>query len=161
MERPHGQLCSRLTDRLCRNDTNRLALFDQSPAGQVAPITGAAHTASRLTGQHRTNLHAVDRSFHDRLGAVFINLFVERDDDLTRDRVTDIFRRQTTQYALFDRLDNFATFDQRAHNDAIGGAAIDFVDDHILRNVDQTTREITGVGSLQGRVGQSLTGTVR
>src|SRR5207302_2902254 len=56
---------------------------------------------------------------------------------------------------------DFASLDQCAHNDAIGGAAVDFVDNHILCDIHQTSREITGVGGLQCRVGQSLTGAVR
>src|SRR5207244_11019735 len=59
MERPHGQLCSRLTDRLCRYDTNGIAFFNKPAAGQMTPITRSTDSTASLTGQHRTNLKGV------------------------------------------------------------------------------------------------------
>ena len=46
VERPHGQLCSRLIDRLCRYDTNRLAFFNQPATGQITPITGSTDSTA-------------------------------------------------------------------------------------------------------------------
>jgi len=40
------------------------------------------------------------------------------------------------------------------------GAAIVFRDDAVLRHVDQTTREVAGVGGLERRVGEALAGAV-
>jgi hypothetical protein len=45
--------------------------------------------------------------------------------------------------------------------DAADGAAVDLGDDAVLRHVDQTARQIAGVGGLQRRVGQALAGAVR
>ncbi len=44
--------------------------------------------------------------------------------------------------------------------DAVEGAAVVLGDDRILGDVDQTAGQVTGVGGLQGGVGQTLTGTV-
>ena len=41
------------------------------------------------------------------------------------------------------RFDDFTTFDQRAHGDAVVGAAIVFHHHQILRHVDQTTGQVT------------------
>ena len=48
-----------------------------------------------------------------------------------------------------------------ADGDAAGGAAIFLADDHVLRNVDQTPREIARVGRTQRGVGQTLARAVR
>ena len=40
-------------------------------------------------------------------------------------------------------------------------AAVDLVDDDVLRDVDQTTGQVTRVGGTQSGVGHALTGAVR
>src|ERR1700691_5115006 len=50
MERTHGELGARLTDRLCGNDADGLAHIDRRGAGKIASITLGAHPAGRLTG---------------------------------------------------------------------------------------------------------------
>ena len=47
-----------------------------------------------------------------------------------------------------------------AQLEALGRAAVVFADDDILRDVDETTREVPGVGGTQSGVGQALAGTV-
>ncbi len=62
---------------------------------------------------------------------------------------------------LAQRLDHFATLDQRLHGHAIGGAAIVLGDDEILRHVDEAPREVSGIGRLQRGVGEALARAVR
>ena len=45
--------------------------------------------------------------------------------------------------------------------EAADGAAVVLVDDHVLGHVHETARQVTGVGRLEGRVRQTLPGTVR
>ncbi len=49
---------------------------------------------------------------------------------------------------------------QRPDIQAIVGAAIVLDDDAVLRNIDQTTGQVTRVCRLQRRIGQTLTGAV-
>src|SRR6185437_4626873 len=60
VEGAHRQLRARLTDRLCRDDADRLALLDHMAAGQAASVAQPAETAFRIAGQRRTDvdLHA-------------------------------------------------------------------------------------------------------
>src|SRR6478736_1416897 len=46
-------------------------------------------------------------------------------------------------------------------DEAAFGAAVLFTDDDVLRDVHQTTGQVTRVGGTQGGIGQTLTGTVR
>ena len=44
--------------------------------------------------------------------------------------------------------------------DELLGAAVGLADDHVLRDVDQTPRQVSGVGGTQGGVGEALAGAV-
>ena len=63
--------------------------------------------------------------------------------------------------AVAQRLDDLARFDDRARFDAVDRAAVVLVDDDVLRDVDQTARQVARVGGLERRVGQTLAGAVR
>ena len=76
-------------------------------------------------------------------------------------RVLDILGRHVADDALRQRLDDVFAFLQRADLEAEDRAAILLGDRHVLRHVDETTRQVTGVGRLERRVGQTLTSAVR
>ena len=73
---------------------------------------------------------------------------------------TDIFRSHTAEHAVAKRLDDFAAFHQRRDLDTVHGAAIFFANDRVLRDVDETPGQVTGIGSFQSRIGQTFTGAV-
>ena len=50
------------------------------------------------------------------------------------------------------------TFVDGGLGDAVDGAAIDLVDDDVLGHVRELAGEVTGVGGLQSRIGQTLYG---
>ena len=52
VERPHGQLGARLTDRLRRDDAHRLADVDPLAGGQRAPVALGADPDLGLTDEH-------------------------------------------------------------------------------------------------------------
>ena len=52
-----------------------------------------------------------------------------------------------------------ARLDERV-GDALVGAAVLLADDDVLRDVDETAGQVTGVGGVAGRVDQALTGAV-
>src|SRR4030095_3915942 len=58
------------------------------------------------------------------------------------------------------RLDALALLDDGAGFDAVHRAAIDLVDDHVLRDVHETPPEVARVGRLERRIGEALTGAV-
>ena len=80
---------------------------------------------------------------------------------LARDRMVDVVERRAAEDALAERGDDLAGIDDRLHGEALVGAAVDRVDDAVLRHVDETARQVAGVGRLQGGVGQTLAGAVR
>src|SRR5262249_44686056 len=51
VERTHGQLRSRLTNGLRRDDTDRLADLDEFSGGKISTVAADASTAARFAGQ--------------------------------------------------------------------------------------------------------------
>ena len=65
--------------------------------------------------------------------------------------------RVTAVDALAEALDFLPLVKHGARHDTVERAAVGLTDDDILRNVDQTARQITGVGGTQCGIGQALT----
>ena len=66
-----------------------------------------------------------------------------------------------TDNPFAQRLDNLIPGLYRRVFDTVDGTAVFFVDNNILRNINQTTRQITGVCGLQRGIGKPLSGAVR
>ena len=73
----------------------------------------------------------------------------------------DILQRHPAEDALVERLDDLVAGGQVAQAHAVDGAAVGLGDDQVVRHVDETAREVAGVGGLQGRVGQTFAAAVR
>ena len=68
--------------------------------------------------------------------------------------------RHTAQDTLSQTRDDLiATLQSRALQ-TTQGTTVFLCDNHIMRDINQTTSQITGIGSLHGRISQTLTGTV-
>src|SRR5690606_18160446 len=91
---------------------------------------------------------------------VFVQKRTGLDDGFLRIRIDDVLGRCAAQNTVAQRFDDFTAFEQRLHRETAGRAAIDFGDDQVLRHVHQTTRQVTRVGRLQCRIGQTLTSPV-
>ena len=57
VERTQSQLCARLADRLCGDDSHGLALLHQAVGSEIAAVALGADTLLRLTGEHRADLN--------------------------------------------------------------------------------------------------------
>ena len=88
-----------------------------------------------------------------------------RDDDLAR-RADDVLgrgcgRTPWSRRRRARRSVAVGVLDRDRHDEAALGAAVLLADDDVLRDVDETTGQVPGVGGTQGGVGQTLAGTVR
>jgi len=68
--------------------------------------------------------------------------------------------RHTAQDTFIQSSNNFIVILQCRTYQATQCATVFFIDNHIVRYVHQTTSQVTGVGSLQSGIRQTLTGTV-
>ena len=161
VEGTHGQLGTRLTDGLCRDDTDGFTDVDLMATRQVTTVTGRADTVHGFTTDGGTHDDLIDTHGIELCTPGFVEQRAACDQDLIRDRIDHVLRHDTTQHTLGQRDDDVAAFDDRVQNQTFLSAAIRFGDDQILGNIDQTTGQVTGVGGLQCRIRQTLTGTVR
>ena len=83
------------------------------------------------------------------------------DEHLAGERVDDVFERDAAEDAVAERLDDFAGVLELGDADAVERAAVELGDDGVLRDVDETAREVTGVRRLERGVGEALTSAVR
>src|SRR6185369_16372899 len=160
VERTHRELRARFADGLSGDDADSFTEFDQAARSQVASVTENADATLRFAGEHGTDLDALDTGSLDGARKLFRDLLVDVDDDVAL-VVLDLLKRHAANDAIAQRFDDVAGFNDGADVDSVHGGAIVFADDDVLRNIDETTREISGIRGLQGRIGQSLTGTVR
>ena len=153
VEGPHGELGSRLTDRLGRDDADGFTQVDQFVVGQRPAVALAANGTVGFTGERRTHTHGLDASGLEGLGQRRIDFGVA----LSQHLAIGIHHLGGGQ-ATHKPAAEFAVLS--VHHDVAGRAAVVLTDDHILGNVHQTTGEITGVGGAQRRIHQTLPGAI-
>ena len=161
VERPHGELRTRLTDRLRRDDADGLALFDQLAGREAAAVALLTHAAHRLAGQHRADLDLLESGILNLGGELDVDFLTRLTQHIVGKGIFDVLESHATDDAITQRLDDLAALDDGRDEDAVERAAVVVGDDHILGDVDQTPGQIARVGRLQRRVRQSLARTVR
>ena len=161
MEGAHGELRTRFTDGLSRNDTDRLTVIDAVPTPEVAPITGRAHTIARLTGNHRPHANIVDAMLLEQCYRVLVQQGSGSYDQFLAGRIKHVLGNDPPQYALRQGLNNVTAFDERRHQQPFGGAAILLGDHQILGNVHEPAGQVSRVSGFQRGIGQAFSGAMR
>src|SRR5262249_24795724 len=134
--------------RLRRDDADRLTHVHGRTAGEIAPVALAAHAAGQVAGEHRTVAHFLHARLADRLDLLLLHQRAARDDDLRARRIAHVLRRGAAENAAAERGHDLARVDDGPHLDAAARTAVLGGDDAVLRHVDETTRQIAGVGRL-------------
>ena len=161
MERSHRQLRTRLADGLRRDNADSFADIDRCAARQIAPVAGRADAVFAFACQYRTDFDLFDAGFFNFVHVVFVNQLAFRNQNFAVFRIEDVFLRRTAEDALADGGDNVAAVNDRTDDNAAFGAAVGFGNDDVLRHVNQTAGQVTGVRGLQRRIGQTFARTVR
>ena len=160
MECTECKLCTRLTDRLRCDNTDNLALLHHTGCSQVATITLCADTMTRYASEHRTDIYRLDWRLLDSLGYSLGNLLASLAQHLACEWMYNIVQCCTAQDAVIQSLHNIVvTLDSRSCQ-TTQCATILLIHDNILCYIDQTTSQVTCIGSLQRCIGQTLTSTV-
>src|ERR1019366_6652368 len=107
VEGAHGELRSRLTDGLRRDDARGLAQLDQAARSQVAPVTHHAHATLRLAGEHRTDLDPLDTGGLHRARQIFGDFLVDINNDVAF-VVLDFLQRDAAHDTVTQRLDDLS-----------------------------------------------------
>ena len=160
VERAHRQLGAGFADRLRRDDADRFAVVDRRAAGEIAAVALAADAVDEFAGQGRADLHFLDAGLLDRVDMALFHQRAALDHDLVGRGIAQILARGAAENTRRQRGHHRAGIDDGAHLDAELGAAIVGRDDAVLRHVDQTPRQVTGVRGLQRGVREALAGAV-
>src|SRR2546423_955738 len=161
VERAHRELRARLADTLRGDDADGLADVDGLARGEVASVTLDADAAARLACQNRAYADALHAAALNLLSEVFVDLVVRGDDDAPLHGVNHVVVRRAAHDAVAQTLDLLAALDDGRRRDALQRAAVRLGDDNVLRHVNETARQIAGVGCLQRRVGETFARAVR
>src|SRR5574340_766916 len=161
MEGPHGELGARLADRLRGDHADRFAHVDQISATQVSAVALATQAVARFTGQRRAHLDFVDAERLDDVDHVFHQQGAGLEHGFLAFGMNDIAGSHASENPFAQGFNHFTALDQRLDHQAVLGAAIILDHNQILRDVDQTARQIARVRGLQRGVGEALAGAVR
>ncbi len=167
VEGAQRELRARLADRLRRENPDGFAQVHHVHRGQVAAVAHAAHAALRLAREHRADLHRLDPRVFDRLRRLLDDELARFDQHLGAPvlvqlvRIEHLFERHAADDALAQRLDDVLALLQSRHLETEDRAAVFFCNGHVLSDVDQPARQVTGVRGFQGRVGETLPRAVR
>ena len=157
MEGTHGQLGTGLTDGLGGDNTHSLAQTNRQTVGQVGAVAAGAGAVLGAAVQNAADLQLGDTGLLDLFGVEQVHHLVLADDQLASLGMIHIVYSVTAYQTLMEGLDHAVAFADGGNHDALGGAAVLFPDDHVLRNVYQTAGQVTGVGGTQSGIGQTLT----
>src|SRR5262249_49182605 len=160
VEGTHRELRAGFADGLCGDDADRFAELDHAARREVAAVAQRANSATRFAGEHGANAHALDTRRLNGVGELFGDFLVHVHNDVAFE-VLDLIERNAADDAVAQRLDFDAGFDDGFDVDAVAGAAIALVDDHVLRDVHEAASQVARVGGLECRVGQGLARAVR
>src|ERR1019366_3306956 len=156
VERTHRKLRARFADRLGGDDSDRQTFFDDIVGGHVDAVAAGTNTARAFARQRRANADAFQLEILELVGDLIGDRLVFFDDRFIVDRIADRVAGGSAENHVLQFLFNRFTFVDGGLGDAVHGAAIDLVDDHVLGDVGELAGQVTGVGGLQGGVGQSL-----
>ncbi|SHV88572.1 Uncharacterised protein [Mycobacteroides abscessus subsp. abscessus] len=168
MEGTHGQLSTGLTDRLRGHDARRLADVDELAGRHRAAVAHRTDPGTGGAGQHRPNL---DR--RDARGKQLLDRRVAQVMSTLHQHIAIGIHRVSGESPCVGGGFDVRIADQRClaigpslllrnnHVDATFGAAVVLADDDVLRDVDQTTGQVTRVRGTKRGVRQALTSAVR
>src|SRR4051794_24700268 len=152
VERPHRQLRARLADRLRGDDADRVADLRHLAGREERAVTRLAHARLGLALRHRAHrddealgvlaqlLDDLAQARHRDLLALLADLRLAR---LARsERLEDVLPEDPCSNALVQPVRQ-----EERQLDVLLGLAVELADDHVLRDVDETPRQVTGVRS--------------
>ena len=162
----HRKLRTRLADRLSGDGANSRTDVDRTTVGEVPAVALLAHAvlagasndgAKHDLGEARIGQAAKAGAIGARVGKVLDagNVAVLVGQHLAGCGIDDDLGNATADEVALQTL----LVEQRVL-DELGGAAVLDTDDNVLGNVDETTRQVTGVGGVRRRVDEALTGAV-
>ena len=112
-----------------------------------------------FAGEYRADHNLFDTCSLDSLASCLTNLFAGLYDEVTV-IIQNIMYGHTTEDTLRQCCHYAVTLFDSVCTESTERTAVLFVHNHIMRYIDETTCQITGIGRLQSGIGKTLTSTV-
>ena len=160
VERTHGQLCTRFTDRLSRDDSDCHTFFDHIAGRHIHSIATTADTQRSFARHWAANLDLFETHFFDLRRDIRIDHLVLTNHDFIGHRIHDVLTRDTTVDRSRQPNLNLLTTINHTFGDTANRAAVLHRDHNILSDVGQLTSQVTRVSGLKGGIRQTFTSTV-
>src|SRR5262249_11751992 len=154
VERAHGELRAGFADGLRGNDADGFAELDHAARSEVAAVAEGANTAAGFASEHGADANALDTCGLHGVRELFCDFLVHFDNDVAFE-VLDLVERNAADDAVAERFDFDTGFDDRLDVNTFAGAAIEFVDDDVLRHVHEAAGQVAGVRGLESGVGKT------
>ena len=163
VERSHRQLRTGFAYRLCRDDSDGFADVYGLGGCKVFTVASCADTVFAAAAENGTNLNSCNarrgNSLRVRFGhrsfAVFCNY------NFACGRVNYVVNGESAEKSCFKRLDLFVSLADFGNPNARRRAAVVVSDDNVLRNIDKSSCQVTGVCGTERRVRLTFTRTSR
>ena len=170
VEGTHGQLCTRLTDGLSRDDADCLTYLNRLACCHVGAVTLCAHAVVAAAGQDGADLDLLGRLavlvhalLHDQLCPLRGHHMVGLHEHIAVfifDALAQVAPCDTLLQALDFLVALHKCMDVHAGDLLTLLAAVHLTDDELLGDVYQTSCQVTGVGCSKSCIGQTLTRSV-
>ncbi len=152
----HRKLRAGLADRLGGDDAHRGADGNRATGGKVPTVALLAHAVLGTAGEERPQLHLGEAGVNHLLEiglALDVLVLVEEHGAV---RCNDVLDEAAAHEVGVD----VAGLENEVVGHALGRAAVLLAHDNVLAHVDQTAREVTGVGGVRSGVDEALTSAV-
>ena len=157
MERSHRQLRTGFADGLCSYDADRFAEFDGVARCHVLAVALRTYAVFCTAGQHASDPDCGDARLLDLLRHIAADERILGADDFARLGIDHVVHAVSAVDTVSERLESRDLGDY----DALRISAVLFVDDDSLRNIDETSGEVTGVCRLECGIRKTFTSAVR
>src|SRR5439155_2978833 len=153
VERTHRELGARLADGLGGDDADGLADLDELSARQAAAVAGPADAVLGVASERRPHANAAHAGIGDGLRELQVDRLAALRDDLAGLVVLYVVRHEPAEETIGERLDRADLVG--VDEDAVLVSAILEADEDVLRDVDETPREVARVRGPDCRVGET------
>ena len=156
VEGTHGQLRARLTDGLRGDNADRLTNVDAVTTSEIAAVACSTDAVAGVAGDRRTHSHLVDAELFELLDPASSSIVPASGNTSSVPSASSTSRAHAAQDALASGSTTSPPSMSGVINMPLLGTAVNLGDHQVLRDVHQTTGQVTRVRRLQRRIGQTF-----
>jgi len=143
MEGAQGQLGARLANRLGGDDTDRCSQVDHLATAKIHAVALGANAVNQFTSHRRADFDLIHAGIFKLAGQVVVEHIFTLCQDFTGAGIHHARGDNASKQALFESLPGYII--DFAQENTFFGAAVIFIDDDVLGDVDEAASQVTGI----------------